>query len=60
MPYGVDSGQGIVEVRWVTLLYFPILILDRLFWHTPDRVHTLRYRTKNYFDSGKMEYLDLH
>lgn len=58
--YGFNTEQGYTEVRWVTLLYLPILSLDRAVWHTRDRVHTLRYRTKNYFDFEKLEYMDVH
>lgn len=59
-PYGVDTRQGIMEVKWVTFLFLPIVMLDRAVWHTPARVGTLRYRTKNYFDYDKMEYSDFN
>ncbi len=56
MPFEHQGADG----TWVKFnFYFPMLALDRAVWHRSDRVDTIRYRTKNYFDYEKLEYSEI-
>ena len=46
--YPMKRNDGRLSI--LACFYRPLILIDRAVWHTNDKVHTLRYRTKNYYD----------
>ena len=56
-PFDFADEEG--ETRLGTILYLPLIALDRKIWHTEKRMESGRYRVKNYFDEETMTYRDI-
>lgn len=43
-----------------TYFYIPLIVGDRHVWHTNEKMNTLKYRVKNYFDYETFHYRDIN
>ncbi len=43
----------------VGIVYFPLLYLDRILWHSDEKVESMRYPIRGYFDYHTEEFRDI-
>lgn len=53
------SNSGLGGFSWRALFYMPLIKVDQAIWHRSEKVETLRYRTKGWFDRDTFEYRNI-
>ncbi|OYV05730.1 MAG: hypothetical protein CFE26_10055 [Verrucomicrobiales bacterium VVV1] len=59
MPFENTYSSSSLRLSWRAIFYLPLIEADRAIWHRSEKVETLRYRTKDWFDRGIFEYRNI-
>ena len=56
-PFELERSNG--NMTFLSVFYYPLIIIDRKWFHTTNLAETGEYRVVDYFDWKKMEYRDI-